>query len=215
MQLTLYYGPKTCALVPYVALTEAGATFDVRDLNTRANKHLTQEFLGLNPKHKVPVLLSDGVVLTENVAIQMWIARQFPQAQLLPADPSEEIQALSLMCWIASTIHPHLTHFPRPENHCDTPGSEDGVRRVGKKHLQEDFAIADRRLSERSWFFDHFTTVDTYFYWAFRRAKSFGLDLSAFSACQAHMARVEERPSVKQVLRHEADVESAFAAVQG
>ncbi|MDB5864833.1 MAG: hypothetical protein JWO70_2639, partial [Betaproteobacteria bacterium] len=35
MKLTLYYAPMTCALVPYVTLTEAGAEFDVRDVNTR------------------------------------------------------------------------------------------------------------------------------------------------------------------------------------
>src|SRR5918997_7044588 len=109
MQIALYYAPMTCALVPYVTLTEAGADFEVRDLNTRANHHKTPEFLSLNPKHKVPVLVIDGEPLTENVAIQIWIARQFPHAQLLPASPWAEIQAISLMAWFASTVHPHLT----------------------------------------------------------------------------------------------------------
>src|SRR4051812_49954976 len=109
MKLTLYYAPMTCALVPYVTLTEAGATFDVCNLNTRTNQHRTPEFLALNPKHKVPVLLVDGEALTENVAIQIWIARRFPRAGLLPADPWQEIQAISRMAWRASTVHPHLT----------------------------------------------------------------------------------------------------------
>jgi glutathione S-transferase len=203
----------TCALVPYVALTEAGAPFEIVNFNTRADAHLTPEFLAINPKHKVPVLIVDGSPLTENVAIQMWIARKFPEARLLPSGPDDEIGAVSLMAWIASTLHPHLTHHPRPENHCDTPGSAEGVRRVGARLLREDFAITERRLADREWFFDHFTTVDAYFYWAFRRARSFGLDLASFGNCAAHAARVETRPSVQKVLAHEKYVQNSFQSV--
>jgi glutathione S-transferase len=210
MKLTLFYAPMTCALVPFVALTEAGAPFEVESFNTRANAHLTPEFLALNPKHKVPVLLIDGVPLTENVAILTWIAQRFPEARLLPTDPDGAIQALSLMAWIASTIHPHLTHFPRPENHCDTPGSAVGVRRVGERHLREDFAIAEARLDRRDWLLGAFTIADVYFYWAFRRAVSFGLDLTAFPRCLALMARVAERPSVVKVLAFEKRVQAGF-----
>jgi len=211
MKLTLYYAPMTCALVPYVALTEAGAPFEVENLNTRTNAHRTPEFLALNPKHKVPVLIIDGEPLTENVAIQLWIARTFPHARLLPADPGAEIKAISVMSWITSTIHPHLTHNQRPENHCDMPGSEEAVRRVGRRLLFEDFAIADAMLSGRDWLFEHFTTADTYFYWAFRRALSFKLDLSRFEHCTAHFDRVQQRPSVQKVLAHEKQVLDTFA----
>src|SRR6266852_8327814 len=86
MKLILYYAPNACSLVPYVTLTEAGAPFEVRPLNFRKSQHMAPEYLQLNPKHKVPVLLIDGAPLTENVAIQTWIARQFPAAKLLPTN---------------------------------------------------------------------------------------------------------------------------------
>jgi glutathione S-transferase len=210
MKLTLYYAPMTCALVPYVALTEAGAEFEVRNVNTRTNAHRMPEFLALNPKHKVPVLLIDGEPPTENIAIQMWIARQYPQARLLPEGPKDDIRAISLMAWFSSTIHPHLTHNPRPENHCDLSGSEEAVRRVGARLLFEDFAIADRLLAGREWFFDRWTIADVYFFWCFRRALSFKLDLSEFSSCMAHFERVQQRASVQSVLAHEKKVLEAF-----
>src|SRR5437879_2833445 len=75
MEIVLYYGPVTCALAPYITLTEAGAKFEVRPLNFRKDQHRSPGFLKINPKHKVPVLLVDGQILTESVAIQMWIAR--------------------------------------------------------------------------------------------------------------------------------------------
>jgi glutathione S-transferase len=212
VNLTLFYAPLTCALVPYVTLTEAGADFEVRNLNTRTNQHRTPEFLALNPKHKVPVLLVDGEPLTENVAIQIWIARHFPEARLLPREPRQEIQAISRMAWFASTVHPHLTPNARPENYCDLPGSEESVRRVGNRLLFEDFAIAEGMLAAREWFFEHFTAVDAYFFWCFRRAVSFKLDLSAFPGCRAHFERVGARDSVRRVLDHERSVQAAFAA---
>jgi len=210
MNLVLYYAPMTCALVPYVTLTEAGAAFEVRNVNTRANQHRTPEFLAINPKHKVPVLVIDGEPLTENVAIQIWIARRFPHAKLLPEDPGAQIKAISLMAWFASTIHPHLTPNARPENYCDLPGSEESVKRAGNRMLFEDLGIADARLAGREWFLDHYTAVDAYFFWCFRRALSFKLDLAGFPACMTHFERMLLRESVQKVLGYEKEVQAAF-----
>lgn len=211
MNLELYYAPKTCALVPYVALTEAGAEFTVHDMNSRSGQLKTPEYLKLNPKHKVPVLVIDGKPLTENPAIQIWIHRNFPRARLLPADPHQEIQAISLMCWFASTIHPHLTPNARPENYCDLPGSADAVKRAGNKLLFEDLKIADGMLANREFFFDDFTTPDAYFFWCFRRGLSFKLDLSRFTHCMAHYERLQQRPSIRKVIAHEKAVDAEFA----
>jgi glutathione S-transferase len=93
MDLVLYYSPIACSLVPYVTLTEAGADFEVRNINLRKGQQSSPDYLKLNPKHKVPVLMVDGQVLTENVAIQLWIARNFPEAKLLPTDPWQELKA--------------------------------------------------------------------------------------------------------------------------
>ena len=211
MKLTLYYAPQTCALVPYVTLTEAGADFDVQNINTRNGQNRTPEFLKVNPKHKVPVLVIDGEPLTENIAIQIWINRQFPQARLLPADPQEEIRAISLMGWFGSGIHPHLTPNARPQSYCDLPGSEESVKRVANKLLFGDFKIADDRLAGREWFFSHFTACDAYFFWCFRRALSFQLDLAAFPHCVAHFNRVQQRASVQKVIAYEKKVQEEFA----
>lgn len=211
MKLTLYYAPNTCATVPFITLTEAGAEFDVRDLNTRTGGNRTPEFLKLNPKHKVPVLVIDGEPLTENVAIQVWIHRQFPKAKLLPSDPAQEIKAISLMAFCASGIHPHLTPNARPQNYCDLPGSEESVKRVANKLLFEDFKVMDDLLAGREWFLPHFTAVDAYFFWCFRRGLSFKLDLSGFRNCMAHFERMSGRASVKQVLAHEKKVMEEFA----
>jgi len=211
MKLTLYFAPMTCALVPFITLTEAGADFEVQAINTRAGGNRTPEFLKLNPKHKVPVLVIDGEPLTENVALQVWINRQFPKAKLLPADSKQEIKAISLMAFFASGIHPKLTPNARPENYCDLPGSEESVKRVANKLLFEDLKVIDDLLAGREWFFPHFTACDAYFFWCFKRAISFKLDVSDFRNCTAHHERMRGRPAVQKVLAYEKKLQDEYA----
>jgi glutathione S-transferase len=211
MQLILYYAPITCALVPYVTLTEAGAPFEVRPLNFGRAQHMTPEYLALNPKHKVPLLVIDGEKLTENVAIQIWIARNFPAAKLLPADPMQELKAISLMSWCASGIHPFLFRIHAPQRCCDLPGAEEAVRRLAQQQLFETYRIADEMLAGREFFFDHFTAADAHFFWCFRRGTQFNLDLSQFQNCLAHFERMKQRPSVRKLLAFEAGVQADFA----
>jgi glutathione S-transferase len=205
MSLTLCYSPISCSMVPYIALTEAGADFEVRVIDFRRGGHLSPEYLKLNPKHRVPVLLIEGEPLTENVAIQLWIARRYPLARLLPAGEMAEARAISLLAWCASGIHPFLTPNVLPQRYCDLPGSEENVRRCAQRQLLEAYGVAEELLREREWFFDHFTLPDAYFFWCFRRGRQFKVDQSAFPACQQHFERVSQRPAVLRLLAFEAD----------
>ncbi len=211
MTIVLYYAPGACSLVPYVTLTEANASFDVRPLNFRKGQQMTADYLKLNPKHKVPLLIVDGKPLTENVAIQSFIARTFPQAKLLPADPWQELQAISIMSWCASGMHPFLSRINSPAKVCDLPGAEPSVRKLATDLLFESFTIADDMLKGRDWFFDHFTAADAHFFWAFRRAGQLNVDLSGFPNALTHSERMKQRPSVQKVLAYEQALLAEFA----
>ena len=114
------------------------------------------------------MLCIDGEPLTENVAIQIWIARTFPQAHLMPVAPAQEVKAIAFLAWCASGIHPALTPNAHPMQYCDVPGTEESVRRVAQKKLRENYRIAENLLYEKQWFFDHFTAADAYFFWCQR-----------------------------------------------
>ena len=212
MTIKLYYAPTTCALVPWVNLTEAGADFETVALNFRKAQHMSPEYLAINPKHKVPMLVVDGVKLTETVAIQQGIARTFPAAKLLPEDSMQELQAISLMSWFSSGIHPHLARINSPAKFCDVPGADASVKALANDLLQEAFGLAESLLAGRDYFLDRFTAVDPYFFWCFRRARQFELPLSHFSNCQAHFVRLGQRPSVQKVLDFERETLARFAA---
>jgi glutathione S-transferase len=211
MKLTLAYRPVACSLVPYILLKEAGAEFDTLDVNLGKGENFNPEYLAINPKGKVPALIIDGEVLTENLAIQVWIDQHFPHARLMPAEPLAYARALAVMSWCTSGIHPKLTQQARPERYCDLPGTGDNVRAHGTQSMRELFAIAETMLAGREWFFDHFTCADAYFYWCLRRGSDFLDGTADVPHCAAHRHRMEQRPSVQALLAHEQRVKDAFA----
>jgi len=211
MEIILYYAPDACSLVPYITLTEASASFEVRPLNLRKDQQRSVDYCKLNPKHKVPLLVVDGRPLSENVAIQIWIARNFPQAKLLPDDPWQQLQAISLLAWCAAGIHPYLSRINSTSRVCDLPDVHDSVRRLAQGPLFESYKIADDMLAGREYFFDHFTAADAHFFWCFRRGSQFDLDLSDFSNCSAHFERMRARPSVQKLLAYEKAIKQEFA----
>lgn len=212
MKIELYYAPTTCALVPYVTLTEAGADFQVHRMNFRKKDQMSPDYLKINPKHKVPSLVVDGKVLTETVAINSWVAHTFPAARLLPEEPWQKFQAISLLSWCSGGIHPHLARLNGPPKFGGVGPGEATVRKAAEEMTVECLAVADDMLKGREFFFDHFTAPDAHFYWCCRRAKQMKIDMSSFMACNAHFDRVEARPSVQKVLAFEKDVLATFAA---
>ena len=211
MEITLYYAPIACSLVPYVTLTEANASFSVQTINLQKGQQNSADYLRLNPKHKVPLLLVDGKPLTENVAIQIWIAHNFPKAALLPSDSWQELRAISMLSWCASSIHPLLSRINSPPRVCDVPNTGDSVRRLAVEPLFENYQIAEEILAGRDYFFDHFTAVDAHFFWCFRRGLQFELDVSKFANCVKHHERMKSRSSMQKLLAHEKAVQAEFA----
>jgi glutathione S-transferase len=163
-----------------------------------------------SPKHKVPLLVIDGRPLSENVAIQIWIARNFPQAQLMPADPWQELQAVSILAWCAAGVHPYLSRINSPVRVCDLPHASDSVRRLAIGPLLDNYKIADDMLAGREYFFDHFTAADAHFFWCFRRGTQFDLNLSEFTNCQRHFEVMKRRQSVQRLLAYEKKVQQDF-----
>ena len=213
MDIALYIAPNTCALAPFITLTEAKAAFEPRPLNFRQRQHMTPDYLRINPRHKVPALIVDGQALTENVAIQVWIAHTFPEAKILPADLWQRVKAISILSWCASGIHPLLARINNPAKACDVPGTEGRVREIAVKELFENLAIADDMLAKRDFFFDHFTAADAHFFWCFRRATQFEVDTGRFPNARAHYERMLTRPSVQAFLAFEKKMSEGFAKV--
>ena len=92
--LTYYYAPRTCALAAHLALEHAGANYEAIVLNFAAQAQRSPEFLAINPKGRVPALVTERGILTEIPALLLFVAQRFPEAGLAPLD---DIFALAQM----------------------------------------------------------------------------------------------------------------------
>jgi len=94
----LYYTPHTCSLASHIALEDTGAEYELRRIDFSKNEQQSPEYLRVNPKARVPALVTPHGILTETPAILTFIAQTFPQAALAPLnDPFAfaELQAFT------------------------------------------------------------------------------------------------------------------------
>ena len=73
--LKLFYAPGSCALASHIAFEEAGANYEAVRVDLLAKDQRKPEYLAINPKGRVPALVTDKGVLTENPAILAFIGR--------------------------------------------------------------------------------------------------------------------------------------------
>jgi glutathione S-transferase len=183
---TFYHAPGSSSMAVHIALHEVGATFEGRTILFAHRDQDPPEFRNLNPEGKVPTLVIDGRPLTEVAAILYYLARQYPDASLLPSgDIEAEAQAISWMSFTASTLHP--------------------ARRLGLDHAQAVYRLADQRLGSKSWAIGSYSIADIHLFrlfWRFRG--SLGADPVTFPNLCAHYDRMMERPAVRKTCAAEA-----------
>ena len=197
----LYWYPGTCSRVPFVALEEIGKPYDVILENRLSG---SAAYLKINPKGSVPALVVDDTVITENLAIQTYLARRHPTAGLLPAgDLGVETAVLEMESWFASTVHPLVRQLRHPRWYSDDPAAHDSIRANATVKLEHVFTLLEDRLQDREWLFAEWSLLDVYLLWLWFRATGSGFDGSPFPRCCAHAMRCEARPSVAKVLQYE------------
>jgi glutathione S-transferase len=185
--LTLYFAPGSSSMAPHIALHEIGVEFESRPLSFHQFDNRKPEYLALNPEGKTPTLVVDGRPLTEVAGILYYLARRYPEAELLPEGAEAEAQAISWMSFIASTVHP--------------------ARRQGIDHASEIYRIADRKLGAREWVLGRYSIADIHLFRLFWRfAGSLDPSPGAFPNLTAHHARMMARPAVARTIAIEAAI---------
>jgi glutathione S-transferase len=185
--LTLYFAPGASSMAVHIALHEIGVAFERRPMSFKNKDLRTTGYLALNPEGKVPTLVIDGRPLTEVAAILYYLAKRFPDAELLPdGDIEADAQALSWMSFAASTLHP--------------------ARRHGLEHARKVYAIADSRLGN-GWALGRHSIADIHLFrlW-WRLANSLKPAPEEFPNLSAHYARMMARPAVRRTI----EIESAI-----
>ena len=203
--LKLYYAPGTCALASHIALEEVGAPYSAERLNFKNNQQQSADYLKINPKGRVPALVTDSGVLTETPAILAFIAQSFPQAKLAPLDdPMAFAQVQSINSYLCSTVHVAHAHKGRGYRWATEETSFADMKRKVPDSMTACFSLIERDMLKGPWVMgEQYTICDPYLYTISGWLEGDGVDLSKLPKVVAHRKRMEERPAVATVLAEE------------
>src|SRR5215813_12765632 len=105
--IVFFHAPNTRSSGARLLLEELGAPHELRAVNMKAGEQRKSAFLGINPMGKVPAILHRGELVTEQVAIFLYLADLFPQAGLTPArDDRLRGPYLRWMAYYGSSFEP-------------------------------------------------------------------------------------------------------------
>jgi glutathione S-transferase len=203
--LKLYYAPGTCALASHIALQEAGAAYTTERLDFKSNQQNSPEYLAINPKGRVPSLVTDRGILTETPAMLAFIAQSFPQAKLAPFDDAfafAQVQAFN--SYLCSTVHVAHAHKGRGYRWAADEASFADMKRVVPRSVGAGFALIERSMLKGPWVMgETYTICDPYLFTLAGWLEGDSVDLSALPKVADHRKRMSERPAVQKVLAEE------------
>ena len=205
--LTLYYAPHTCALATHIVLEEVGAAYAGKRIDFATNQQRSPEYLGINPKGRVPALVTDRGILTETPAMLVYVAQSFPKTELAPMDdPFLFAEIQSFNSWLCS--HLHVAHAHRMRGYrwvdADDAASIAAMQRKVPQSVGESFAMVEREMLKGPWVMgEHYTICDPYLFTLAQWLEADGVDPAAIPRVIDHRRRMGERTTVKEAIRQE------------
>jgi glutathione S-transferase len=194
-----YTGRGTCALATHIALHEAGAEFELVQLDFAATQQQSPEYLKINPKGRVPALVTEDGILTENPALLTFIAQRFPAQRLAPLDDAFALARMQEWAsYLASTMHVAHAHGRRGARWADDPAAHAAMKAKVPQTMAACAAYVESRLEGPFALGERFSVVDPYLYTIARWLEGDGVDVSAYPKILAHRARIDERPATQR-----------------
>jgi len=200
--LRLHYAPHTCALASHLALEEAGADYETVRVDFAKSEQRSPAYLAVNPKGRVPALVTERGVLTETPAILLFVCQRFPQAGLAPLDDPfalAEVQAFN--SYLCSTVHVAHAHRMRGHRWADDPAAHEAMKKKVPQSVGECFGLIERELLLGPWVMgERYGICDMYLFTLAQWLEADGVDLAKLPRVLEHRARMAARPVVKKVV---------------
>ncbi|MCU0985821.1 MAG: glutathione S-transferase family protein [Acetobacteraceae bacterium] len=201
----LWTSRATTGTFARLVLAEAGIAHATRFVSLREGEHRQSEFLAINPKGQVPTLvLADGTVLTENIAIALWAGQAAPRSGLIPPDPLGAARTVEWLSWAVCTIVSAWQPAFLPARFTDGgEAAEAAVASRSRARAAEALAIPEQALAGRDTLQGGApTAADLMLMFMTTVADRVGL-LGQRPNLSAHRARLAARPAVAAVLADE------------
>ena len=154
--LKLYYMPGSCALASHIALVWASATYELARLDHQGVH--ADGFLHINPKGAVPVLVQEengrsSTIITESLAVLLWIADMHPAAALgaKSGDLLGRVRLNEILAELVSEVHKAFGPVFAPQRFAVDDKCRDGAKQAAYRQLNTIFDRLERRMGGQSW----------------------------------------------------------------
>ena len=208
MSLKLYFSPGACSFVPHVLLQLSGAAYEPAMVKLHKGEQHGEEYKAINPRGQVPVLVDDGKVITQIVAIILYLDQKFPEAQFLPTEPVARAKAIEVLAWMNNTVHPTFTHIFMPHKFSDQADVQAALKAFNTKVYKglmaelEDLVI--KHASPSAWLSGaRLGPLDAYALTLTRWGSLAGIDPEGYPSLWAHVNEVAKDSHVAQVIDRE------------
>ena len=205
--LKLYYAAHTCSLATHIVLEEVGADYSTVRVDFAQEQQKSSDYLKVNPKARVPALVTDKGILTETPAMLVYLAQSFPASRLaLIDDPFAFAQVQAFNSYLCS--HLHVAHAHRMRGHrwvdADDKASIAAMQRKVPESVGAAFDMVEREMLKGPWVMgEHYTICDPYLFTLAQWLEADGVDPKRIPRVIDHRRRMAERPGVRKAIAEE------------
>ncbi len=194
--LRLYGAARSRAVRTLWMLGELGLSYDHKDYLPRAPETRTPEFRALNPNGRVPVIDDDGFVLSESMAINLYLAKKH-KSPLYPSDPANEALAWQWSLWETDRLDRQLVNYVRHTTEFPEAERKKEIAEAAWQQVTESFDVLEAALAKAEWLAGPaFSVGDLNVAAALYRA--LWIDTGKWPRTQAWLHRCWERPAAKR-----------------
>ena len=198
--IEFYYHPTPNPSKIALFLEEAGLDYQLKPIDIAKGEQHSAAFIALNPNHKLPVLVDDGITLFDSTAILLHLAQKTGRFR---GDASPEAQAgmLSWLMFIASGLGPftgqaiHFKHY--------APAGQDYAAHRYSFEADRHWSIVDERLRDRAYLVGESYSIADMSLWGWCRGLQFWLGAEAAAQRFPHVTRlfqeINARPAAERV----------------
>lgn len=211
----LFYAPGSAAMAPHAILEEIGAKHELVPVDLKSKAHQKPEYLKLNPKGRVPVLIDGKFVMTESAAIIMHLADRHPEAKLAPAvGTPERGHWYQWLLYLTNTLQPAFLEYFYPERSFpDAPNTQQQLKASAEHRLAAMFIYIDSELAVRGPYLlgDTFSAADIFMHMLARWSRWFEKPAYRYIHIKQLTDLVRARPAVQRMMKAQGIIEQEKA----
>ena len=201
IMFTLYFATGSAAIPVQIMLEETGANYQAKRLSFADNEQRAPEYLAINPKGRVPALVTPDGVITEVPALLLYLAQSYPQWQLAPTEPLALARAQEFNSYLSSTVHVAHAHNLRGARWSDDPEAHVSMQAKVAENMAECARVIETHYFNGPWVLgEQYSMCDPYLYWISRLMEMDGVPVDDFEKIHHHKMRMLKRPAVVNVI---------------